>query len=47
VVAGLGVPSLLEVFERRLRLRPTLVAPALVLLGGLALRWILVVAGQA
>ena len=47
VVAGLGVPSLMEALERRLRLRPTLVAPALVLVGGLALRWILVAAGQA
>jgi formate-dependent nitrite reductase membrane component NrfD len=46
VVAGLGVPLLVEVLERRLSLRPTLVAPALVLVGGLALRWILVSAGQ-
>jgi len=46
VVAGLGVPALAEVLERRLSLRPTVVAPVLVLVGGLALRWILVSAGQ-
>jgi protein NrfD len=46
VVAGLGVPALLEALEARLHLRPTLAAPALVLAGGLALRFILVAAGQ-
>jgi protein NrfD len=46
VVAGLAVPALLEALEARLHLRPTLAAPALVLAGGLALRAILVVAGQ-
>jgi formate-dependent nitrite reductase membrane component NrfD len=46
VVAGLAVPSLLALLESRLRLRTTLAAPALVLAGGLALRWILVAAGQ-
>ncbi|MFT3915514.1 MAG: polysulfide reductase NrfD [Anaeromyxobacteraceae bacterium] len=46
VIAGLGVPVALELGEARLRLRPTLAAPALVLLGGLSLRWILVAAGQ-
>ena len=47
VVAGLAVPSLLAALEARLRLRMTVAAPALVLAGGLALRWILVAAGQA
>jgi protein NrfD len=47
VVAGLGVPLLLEGLERRPGFRPTPLAPALVLVGGLALRWILVLAGQA
>jgi formate-dependent nitrite reductase membrane component NrfD len=47
VVAGLAVPWFLEFFEARKHIRPTLAAPALVLLGGLALRWILVAAGQA
>jgi formate-dependent nitrite reductase membrane component NrfD len=47
VVAGLGVPLLLGVLEVRLRLRATAAAPALVLVGGLALRVILVAAGQA
>ena len=47
VAAGLAVPFLLATLEVRLRLRPTVAAPVLVLVGGLALRWILVVAGQA
>jgi formate-dependent nitrite reductase membrane component NrfD len=47
VIAGLAVPLALELVEGRRGSRPTLVAPALVLLGGLALRWILVLAGQA
>jgi formate-dependent nitrite reductase membrane component NrfD len=46
VVAGLAVPALLEALEARRHLRPTLAAPALVLAGGLALRVILVAAGQ-
>jgi formate-dependent nitrite reductase membrane component NrfD len=46
VAAGLVVPALLEILEFGLRLRPTFVTPALVLVGGLALRWILVAAGQ-
>jgi formate-dependent nitrite reductase membrane component NrfD len=47
VVAGLAMPLLLEVLEHRLHLRFTAMAPALVLVGGLALRWIFVAAGQA
>jgi protein NrfD len=47
VASGLLVPLLLGALERRLALRATAVAPALVLAGGLALRWILVAAGQA
>ncbi len=46
VFAGLVVPSAMEVLERRLALEATAVAPALVLAGGFALRWILVAAGQ-
>jgi len=46
VAGGLLVPILLETLEHRLGLRATLAAPALVLCGGLALRWILVSAGQ-
>lgn len=46
VVAGLFVPALLEVLEGRRLVRPSAVAPALVLAGGLALRWIMVTAGQ-
>jgi hypothetical protein len=33
--------------EMKKRLSPTLFAPAFILVGGLALRWILVLAGQA
>jgi protein NrfD len=47
VIAGLAVPLLLETLESRLHLGVSRVAPALVLAGGLALRWILVAAGQA
>jgi len=45
VISGLLVPSALELLERRLH-AATAVAPALVLAGGFALRWILVAAGQ-
>jgi protein NrfD len=47
IIAGLAVPSLLASLEARLKLRMTVAAPVLVLAGGLALRWILVAAGQA
>jgi protein NrfD len=47
VIAGLAVPLLLEALEARLHFRATVLAPALVLLGGLSLRWIMVAAGQA
>lgn len=47
IVAGLAVPALLEVLEFRLHVPASLVTPALVLVGGLALRWIFVAAGQA
>jgi formate-dependent nitrite reductase membrane component NrfD len=47
VVAGLLVPLLIEMIEMKKRLSPTLFAPAFILAGGLALRWILVLAGQA
>jgi len=46
VVAGLAVPALLELLERRRLLGASPAAPALVLIGGLALRWIVVAAGQ-
>jgi formate-dependent nitrite reductase membrane component NrfD len=47
VFAGLALPAALELLHRRLALPFTRVAPALVLAGGLALRVILVAAGQA
>lgn len=46
VVMGLAVPVILEVVESRRHLRATIVAPILILTGGLVLRWILVYAGQ-
>ena len=45
VIAGLAVPLFLEVFESRRHVHAA-VAPVLVLIGGLSLRWILVLAGQ-
>ncbi|HSB18861.1 MAG TPA: NrfD/PsrC family molybdoenzyme membrane anchor subunit [Anaeromyxobacteraceae bacterium] len=47
VIGGLAAPVLLETLEARFHYRVTAVAPLLVLAGGLALRWILVAAGQA
>jgi protein NrfD len=47
VITGLAVPLALEISERVKRLAPSVAAPALLLTGGLALRWILVTAGQA
>ncbi|MFH1277307.1 MAG: NrfD/PsrC family molybdoenzyme membrane anchor subunit [Candidatus Eisenbacteria bacterium] len=47
VVTGLAVPLALESVETRRSVSPTLLAPALVLIGGLSLRWILLAAGQA
>jgi protein NrfD len=46
VVGGLTVPLLLDTVELRRRLPATLYSPVLVLIGGLALRWVLVAAGQ-
>ncbi len=46
VIAGLAVPLLLEMMESRRHLRATALAPAFLLIGGLALRWIFVAAGQ-
>jgi protein NrfD len=45
VGAGLALPALLEALEHRLAALASL-APALVLAGGLALRWVVVAAGQ-
>jgi formate-dependent nitrite reductase membrane component NrfD len=47
VFGGLVVPFVIELLERRRHLRATALAPALVLVGGLSLRWLVVVAGQA
>jgi formate-dependent nitrite reductase membrane component NrfD len=45
VIAGLLAPLAVEILERRIPV-PAVVAPTLVLLGGFALRWIFVAAGQ-
>lgn len=47
ICAGLIAPLILELLEMRRHSRPTFAAPALVLVGGFALRAILVAAGQA
>jgi formate-dependent nitrite reductase membrane component NrfD len=47
VALGAYTGILLGTLESRRKLRPTLVAPLLLLTGGLALRWIIVLAGQA
>jgi formate-dependent nitrite reductase membrane component NrfD len=47
VITGLVTPLAMEVAEARRGLRPAIVAPVLLLVGGLSLRWIFVLAGQA
>lgn len=47
VFAGLLVPLALDLVSERTRRPLPVIAPALVLVGGLSLRWILVAAGQA
>ncbi len=47
ITAGLVVPFIMESIEGIGKLRPTRLAPILLLAGGLALRWIIVLAGQA
>ncbi len=47
VAVGLLTPLVLELVQGARRLRPTLIAPLLILIGGLALRFVLVAAGQA
>ena len=47
VFAGLAVPLILELVERGRKLQPTRITPVLILIGGLSLRWIIVLAGQA
>ena len=46
VLAGLVVPFLLETIEGIGKRHPTRLAPVLLLVGGLSLRWIIVLAGQ-
>ncbi len=46
VIMGLVVPLILETIEMRRKLAPVLLAPVLVLIGGLALRFVLLYAGQ-
>lgn len=46
VISGMAIPLLLELYETRRRVH-FVVAPALVLIGGLSLRWIFILAGQS
>ncbi len=46
VILGLLVPALLEILELRKFHIPALISPALVIFGSLALRFIIVYAGQ-
>jgi protein NrfD len=46
VIAGLALPLAIELLESRRALRATWAASALLLIGGFALRWIFVAAGQ-
>ena len=47
VFLGLVVPLGMEIVERKRHLRPAVMTSVLILIGGLSLRWILLVAGQA
>jgi len=47
VGCGLCLPLVVDLTESKAKLRLGLLAPALVLVGGLALRWVMVAAGQA
>lgn len=47
IIAGLAVPLVMELAESARKLSPTRMASALILTGGLGLRWIIVLAGQA
>ncbi len=46
VVIGLAAPFFIEIVESRRHLRAAVLAPAFLLIGGFALRWIFVAAGQ-
>jgi formate-dependent nitrite reductase membrane component NrfD len=46
VVIGLAAPLFIEIAESRRHLRAAALAPAFLLIGGFALRWIFVAAGQ-
>lgn len=46
LVAGLAIPLSLEILEGRTHLAASFAAPTLILVGGFALRWLLVNAGQ-
>lgn len=47
ILAGLAIPFATKVVEGTRQLQPTRLAPVLVLIGGLSLRWVIVLAGQA
>jgi formate-dependent nitrite reductase membrane component NrfD len=47
VILGLLVPLAMEIVEKKRHLQPSVMTSILILIGGLSLRWILLVAGQA
>ena len=47
VILGLVVPFSMEVIEQKRGVKPAIITSVLILIGGLSLRWILLVAGQA
>ena len=47
ILVGLVIPFVVKVVEHAAKLQPTRLAPILVLVGGLSLRWVIVLAGQA
>jgi formate-dependent nitrite reductase membrane component NrfD len=47
VILGLVVPFSMEVIEQKRGAKPAIITSVLILIGGLSLRWILLVAGQA
>jgi protein NrfD len=47
ILAGLVIPFALKVVENTAKCQPTRLAPVLILVGGLSLRWVIVLAGQA
>lgn len=47
VIVGLVVPFVMEIVEQKRHAKPAIMTSVLILIGGLSLRWILLLAGQA